>query len=98
LGKPPGISDELIVEEVKQEATILVGPYNQKENDSYVKCCPDQVRVNHCFLEMGVQYGAREAARAKRGRGAGTSAASAKSSVEPAPKRSKKANPEASES
>ena len=67
LGKPTGISDELIVEEVKQEATILVGPYNQKENDSYVKCCPNQVRVNRCFLEMGVQYGAREAAREKRG-------------------------------
>lgn len=96
LKKPKGISDDLIVEEVEQEAVVLVVPYTLKEHDSFVECCPEQVSVNRYFFEMKVAYSPREAPHGKRGRGSGTSASSAKVSDEPASKRSKKAIPKAS--
>ena len=47
--------------------------------------------VNCCLLEMKVSYGAREAAREKRGRCSGASGSSARSNEEPTPKSSKNA-------
>ena len=96
LKKPKGISDDLIVEEVEQEAVVLVVPYTLKEHDSFVECCPEQVSVNRYFFEMKVAYGPHEALRDKRGRSSRTSASSTKVSDEPASKKSKKAILEAS--
>ena len=57
LAKPEGVFDDLIVDEIEQQVMVLVGPYNSKECDSFVDCCPDQLQVNRSFVEMKVQYG-----------------------------------------
>jgi len=69
LKKPKGISDDLIVEEVEQEAVVLVVPYTLKEHDSFVECCPEQVSVKSLFFrDEGCLRSSRSSAREERKR------------------------------
>jgi len=69
LKKPEDVSDDMIVEEIEQEAIAIAGPYLTKERDSFEAVCLEKIRVNRSFLKMGVVYGPREAPRErKRGR------------------------------
>jgi len=70
---------------------VMVGAYNSREHDSFVDCCPEQIRVNRSFVEMKVEYGPRGAPLEKSGRGSGAPASSTKGSDEPFSKRSKRA-------
>ena len=92
LRKPEGVSDDMIVEEIEQEAVAIAGPFLSKERDSFEAICSEKVRVNQCFLKMGVAYGPREAPR-ERKRGANNSAPFARLSEGPTAKKAKKAEP-----
>ena len=61
LKKPEDVSDDMIVEEIEQEAIAIAGPYLTKERDSFEAVCLKKIRVNRSFLKMGVVYGPREA-------------------------------------
>ena len=90
LKKPDEVSDDMIVEEIKQEVVSIAGPYLAKERDSFMVICSKKIRVNWSFSKMGVAYGPREAPR-ERKRGANTSASSAKPAEGLAAKKAKKA-------
>ena len=66
LWKPVGVSDDMIVEEIEQEAVAIAGPFLSKERDSFEAICSEKVRVNRSFLKMWVLYGPREAPREKK--------------------------------
>ena len=89
LKKPDEVSDDMNVEEIKQEAVAIVGPYLAKERDSFMVICSKKIRVNWSFSKMGVAYGPREAPR-ERKRGASASTSSAKAAEGPAAKKAKK--------
>jgi len=90
LKKLEDVSDDMIVEEIEQEAVAIAGPYLTKERDSFEAVCLEKIRVNRSFLKMGVVYGPREAPR-ERKRGASVSVPSAKVTEGPAAKKAKKA-------
>ena len=66
LRKPEGVSDDMIVEEIEQEAVAIAGPFLSKERDSLEAICSEKVRVNQSFLKMGVVNGPREAPRERK--------------------------------
>ena len=66
LWKPKGVSDDMIVEEIEQEAVAIAGPFLSKERDSIEAICSEKVRVNRSFLKMGVAYGPRKAPRERK--------------------------------
>ena len=66
LRKPEGVSDDMIVEEIEQEAVAIAGPFLSKERDSFEAICSEKVRVNRSFLKMGVSYGPRKAPRERK--------------------------------
>jgi len=72
LKKPEDFSDDMIIEEIEQEAIAIASPYLMKERDSFEAICLEKIRVNRSFLKMGVVYGPREAPR-ERKRGASIS-------------------------
>ena len=67
LSKPNGVSDDMIVKEVEQEAVVLAGPYLSKERDSCSVMCLEQIRVNHSFARMKVAYGPAKLLMRRRG-------------------------------
>ena len=90
MKKPDEVSDDMIVEEMEQEAVAIAGPYLEEERDSFEAVCSKKIRVNHSFLKMGVVYGPHEAP-CERKRGATTSASSAKPAKGPVAKKAKRA-------
>ena len=66
LKKPGDVSDDMMVEEIEQEAVAIAGPYLTKERDSFEAVCLEKIRVNRSFLRMGVLYGPREAPRERK--------------------------------
>ena len=61
LRKPEDVSDDMVVEEIEQEAVAIAGPYLVKKHDSFETVCSEKLRLNRSFLKMGVVYGPREA-------------------------------------
>ena len=90
LMKPEDVSDDMIIEEIEQEAIAIAGPYLTKERDSFEAVCLEKIRVNRSFLKMGVVYSPREAPQ-ERKRGASISVPPAKVSEGSAAKKAKKA-------
>ena len=90
MKKSDDVSDDMIVEEIEQEAVAITGHYLEEERDSFEAVCSEKIRVNHRFLKMGIVYGSREAPR-ERKRGATTSASSVKPAEGPVAKKAKRA-------
>ena len=61
MRKSDEVSDDMIVEEVEQEAVAIAGPYLTKERDSFEAICSEKIRVNRSFAKMRVMFGPHEA-------------------------------------
>jgi len=53
LRKSDEVSDDMIVEEIQQEAVAIAGPYLTKERDSFEAICSEKIRVNQSFFADG---------------------------------------------
>jgi hypothetical protein len=69
LRRPEGLSDEVIVAELEQEASDILGPWNRKKYLSLVEVCKRNLRLNRCLAEMVAEGGGNLRARRLRLRG-----------------------------
>lgn len=55
--KPADVNDFNIVLDIERAALSLVGPFTEKERKSMVDLFEKASRLNHPWLEMGIEYG-----------------------------------------